>query len=104
MFLCSLVHRKTDSLSFVNIETTYIKMACLLCVCACVCQAILTDVPRLQHIIVVDNAPTAWPGYPRGISIHNMAAVQKLGARHENGRFCLCVCSLIYVKFAFKSS
>lgn len=79
-------------------------MACLLCVCACVCQAILTDVPRLQHIIVVDNAPTAWPGYPRGISIHNMAAVQKLGARHENGRFCLCVCSLIYVKFAFKSS
>uniref|UniRef100_A0AAX7T6K9 long-chain-fatty-acid--CoA ligase n=1 Tax=Astatotilapia calliptera TaxID=8154 RepID=A0AAX7T6K9_ASTCA len=59
-------------------------------------KAILTDVPRLQHIIVVDNAPTAWPGYPRGISIHNMAAVQKLGARHENGRFCLCVCSLIY--------
>uniref|UniRef100_A0A3B4FWT0 long-chain-fatty-acid--CoA ligase n=1 Tax=Pundamilia nyererei TaxID=303518 RepID=A0A3B4FWT0_9CICH len=53
-------------------------------------KAILTDVPRLQHIIVVDNAPTAWPGYPRGISIHNMAAVQKLGARHENGRFCLC--------------
>uniref|UniRef100_A0AAX7V779 long-chain-fatty-acid--CoA ligase n=1 Tax=Astatotilapia calliptera TaxID=8154 RepID=A0AAX7V779_ASTCA len=47
-------------------------------------KAILTDVPRLQHIIVVDNAPTAWPGYPRGISIHNMAAVQKLGARHEN--------------------
>uniref|UniRef100_A0A3Q4GMK3 long-chain-fatty-acid--CoA ligase n=1 Tax=Neolamprologus brichardi TaxID=32507 RepID=A0A3Q4GMK3_NEOBR len=50
-------------------------------------KAILTDVPRLQHIIVVDNAPTAWPSYPRGISIHNMAAVQKLGARHENGRF-----------------
>uniref|UniRef100_A0A3Q4GMH9 long-chain-fatty-acid--CoA ligase n=1 Tax=Neolamprologus brichardi TaxID=32507 RepID=A0A3Q4GMH9_NEOBR len=47
-------------------------------------KAILTDVPRLQHIIVVDNAPTAWPSYPRGISIHNMAAVQKLGARHEN--------------------
>uniref|UniRef100_A0AAX7V3G6 long-chain-fatty-acid--CoA ligase n=1 Tax=Astatotilapia calliptera TaxID=8154 RepID=A0AAX7V3G6_ASTCA len=57
--------------------------ACV-CVSVCVCQAILTDVPRLQHIIVVDNAPTAWPGYPRGISIHNMAAVQKLGARHEN--------------------
>uniref|UniRef100_A0A669DJ92 long-chain-fatty-acid--CoA ligase n=1 Tax=Oreochromis niloticus TaxID=8128 RepID=A0A669DJ92_ORENI len=47
-------------------------------------KAILTDVPRLQHIIVVDNTPTVWPSYPRGISIHNMAAVQKLGARHEN--------------------
>uniref|UniRef100_A0A669ER90 long-chain-fatty-acid--CoA ligase n=1 Tax=Oreochromis niloticus TaxID=8128 RepID=A0A669ER90_ORENI len=49
-------------------------------------KAILTDVPRLQHIIVVDNTPTVWPSYPRGISIHNMAAVQKLGARHENAR------------------
>ncbi|KAM7399734.1 hypothetical protein PAMP_018982 [Pampus punctatissimus] len=47
-------------------------------------QAILIEVPRLQHIVVVDNTPTAWPGYPRGISVHNMAAVQKLGARLEN--------------------
>lgn len=51
----------------------------------CVCQAILIEVPRLQHIIVVDSTPTSWPGYPRGISVHNMAAVQKLGARPENG-------------------
>uniref|UniRef100_A0A8D0ASG7 long-chain-fatty-acid--CoA ligase n=1 Tax=Sander lucioperca TaxID=283035 RepID=A0A8D0ASG7_SANLU len=48
-------------------------------------KAILIEVPRLQHIIVVDNTPTSWPGYPRGISVHNMAAVQKLGARPENG-------------------
>ncbi|TMS07380.1 Long-chain-fatty-acid--CoA ligase 3 [Larimichthys crocea] len=47
-------------------------------------KAILIEVPRLQHIIVVDNTPTSWPGYPRGISVHNMAAVQKLGARPEN--------------------
>uniref|UniRef100_A0A3Q0SWA2 long-chain-fatty-acid--CoA ligase n=1 Tax=Amphilophus citrinellus TaxID=61819 RepID=A0A3Q0SWA2_AMPCI len=46
-------------------------------------KVILTEVPRLQHIIIVDNTPTTWPGYPCGISIHNMAAVQKLGARHE---------------------
>lgn len=45
---------------------------------------ILTEVPRLQHIIVVDNTPTSWPGYPCGISIHNMAAVRKLGAKPEN--------------------
>ncbi|XP_068562367.1 long-chain-fatty-acid--CoA ligase 3a [Cebidichthys violaceus] len=47
-------------------------------------KAILIEVPRLQHIIVVDNTPTSWPGYPRGISVHNMAAVQKLGARPDN--------------------
>uniref|UniRef100_A0A3Q1GL60 long-chain-fatty-acid--CoA ligase n=1 Tax=Acanthochromis polyacanthus TaxID=80966 RepID=A0A3Q1GL60_9TELE len=47
-------------------------------------KAILIEVPRLQHIIVVENAPTTWPGYPRGIGIHNMAAVQKLGTRPEN--------------------
>ncbi|KAM8768957.1 long-chain-fatty-acid--CoA ligase 3a isoform 1-T2 [Acanthopagrus schlegelii] len=47
-------------------------------------KAILIEVPRLQHIIVVDNTPTSWPGYPRGISVHNMAAVQKLGAKPEN--------------------
>ncbi|XP_040903088.1 long-chain-fatty-acid--CoA ligase 3a [Toxotes jaculatrix] len=47
-------------------------------------KAILIEVPRLQHIIVVDNTPTSWPGYPRGITVHNMAAVQKLGDRPEN--------------------
>uniref|UniRef100_A0AAQ4QRU4 long-chain-fatty-acid--CoA ligase n=1 Tax=Gasterosteus aculeatus aculeatus TaxID=481459 RepID=A0AAQ4QRU4_GASAC len=50
-------------------------------------KPILIEVPRLQHIIVVDGAPTSWPGYPRGISVHNMAAVQKLGARPENARY-----------------
>lgn len=62
--------------------------ACHICAHAYVCvyQAILIEVPRLQHIIVVDNTPTSWPGYPRGISVHNMAAVQKLGARPENGK------------------
>ncbi|KAG7215132.1 hypothetical protein INR49_022748 [Caranx melampygus] len=49
-------------------------------------EDILIEVPRLQHIIVVDDTPTSWPGYPRGISVHNMAAVQKLGAKPENAR------------------
>uniref|UniRef100_A0A8C7Y6S3 long-chain-fatty-acid--CoA ligase n=1 Tax=Oryzias sinensis TaxID=183150 RepID=A0A8C7Y6S3_9TELE len=44
-----------------------------------------SDQPNvLQHIIVVDNTPTTWPGYPANISIHNMAAVQRLGAMPEN--------------------
>ncbi|XP_029629477.1 long-chain-fatty-acid--CoA ligase 3 [Salmo trutta] len=45
---------------------------------------ILLEVPRLQHIIVVDSTPTKWPGYPRGISVHNMATVQELGTKPEN--------------------
>ncbi|XP_036820741.1 long-chain-fatty-acid--CoA ligase 3 isoform X1 [Oncorhynchus mykiss] len=47
---------------------------------------ILLEVPRLQHIIVVDDTPTKWPGYPRGISVHNMATVQELGTNLENGK------------------
>ncbi|XP_055736531.1 fatty acid CoA ligase Acsl3-like isoform X3 [Salvelinus fontinalis] len=47
---------------------------------------ILLEVPRLQHIIVVDDTPTKWPGYPRGISVHNMATVQELGTKPENGK------------------
>uniref|UniRef100_A0A8C4H1V1 long-chain-fatty-acid--CoA ligase n=1 Tax=Dicentrarchus labrax TaxID=13489 RepID=A0A8C4H1V1_DICLA len=57
-------------------------------------KAILIEVPRLQHIIVVDNTPTSWPGFPRGISVHNMAAVEKLGAKPENGKLCGIVCPL----------
>ncbi|KAG7457044.1 hypothetical protein MATL_G00242320 [Megalops atlanticus] len=47
-------------------------------------QAILVEVPRLQHIIVVDAKVTSWAGCPRGIMVHNMASVQELGAKAEN--------------------
>lgn len=68
----------------------------LLLMRVCVTQAILTEVPRLQHIIVVDQTPTSWPGYPRDISIHNMANVQKLGARSDRGKHvCACVSGFI---------
>ncbi|XP_054651262.1 long-chain-fatty-acid--CoA ligase 3a [Dunckerocampus dactyliophorus] len=49
-------------------------------------KAILAKVPKLRCIIVVDNTPTAWLGYPSGISIHNMDAVRKLGVRRDDGR------------------
>nr|XP_046171662.1 fatty acid CoA ligase Acsl3-like [Oncorhynchus gorbuscha] len=45
---------------------------------------ILLEVPRLRHIIVVDDTPTEWPGYPRGITVHNMATVQGLQTKPEN--------------------
>ncbi|XP_042574858.1 long-chain-fatty-acid--CoA ligase 3-like [Cyprinus carpio] len=47
-------------------------------------KAILMDVPRLKHIILVDKKPTSWPDLPRGIMVHNMAAVQELGSKPEN--------------------
>ncbi|CAN9511163.1 unnamed protein product [Ophioblennius macclurei] len=47
-------------------------------------KAILAEVPRLQHIVVVDDTPTTWPGFPRSVSVHNMVAIQKLGAQSED--------------------
>ncbi|XP_068601376.1 long-chain-fatty-acid--CoA ligase 3a isoform X2 [Brachionichthys hirsutus] len=46
---------------------------------------ILIDVPRLQHIVVVDGTSASWPELPRGVSVHSMSAVQKLGAGAESG-------------------
>uniref|UniRef100_A0A4W3JKK1 long-chain-fatty-acid--CoA ligase n=2 Tax=Callorhinchus milii TaxID=7868 RepID=A0A4W3JKK1_CALMI len=45
---------------------------------------ILLNVPKLQHIIIVDDKPTAWADYPRGIMVHNMTAVEDLGSKPEN--------------------
>ncbi|KAF7692580.1 long-chain-fatty-acid--CoA ligase 3b [Silurus meridionalis] len=47
-------------------------------------KEILLEVPRLQHIIIVDHKPTSWPGLPRGILVHNMSSVQELGAKPES--------------------
>lgn len=49
-------------------------------------QEILLEVPRLQHIIIVDHKPTSWPGLPRGILVHNMSSVQELGAKPESSK------------------
>ncbi|XP_006012761.1 long-chain-fatty-acid--CoA ligase 3a [Latimeria chalumnae] len=47
-------------------------------------KPIVTDVPQLKHIIIVDEKPTAWTGYPSGITVHSMAAVQALGTKPED--------------------
>uniref|UniRef100_A0A8C5CNU0 long-chain-fatty-acid--CoA ligase n=2 Tax=Gadus morhua TaxID=8049 RepID=A0A8C5CNU0_GADMO len=47
-------------------------------------KAILTQVPSLQHIVVVGSRASSWPDYPQGIRINNMTAVQELGRRPEN--------------------
>ncbi|XP_017351676.1 long-chain-fatty-acid--CoA ligase 3b [Ictalurus punctatus] len=45
---------------------------------------ILLEVPRLQHIIIVDHKSTSWLGLPGGILVHNMSSVQELGAKSES--------------------
>lgn len=45
--------------------------------------AILPEVPKLQHIIIVDEEPVASSGYPSNIAVHNMAAVQAMGINSE---------------------
>ncbi|XP_076139104.1 long-chain-fatty-acid--CoA ligase 3a isoform X2 [Alosa pseudoharengus] len=47
-------------------------------------MAILEEVPRLQHIVVVEDKPRSWPDYPQGIRVHSMAAVQERGAKPDN--------------------
>ncbi|XP_041919056.1 long-chain-fatty-acid--CoA ligase 3a [Alosa sapidissima] len=47
-------------------------------------MAMLEEVPRLQHIVVVEDKPRSWPDYPQGIRVHSMAAVQELGAKPDN--------------------
>ncbi|MGH0160486.1 UNVERIFIED_CONTAM: hypothetical protein FKN15_048240 [Acipenser sinensis] len=47
-------------------------------------KAILLHVPRLQHIIIVDDKLTVWTDFPRGVMVHNMATVQALGAKTQN--------------------
>ncbi|XP_055053419.2 long-chain-fatty-acid--CoA ligase 3a [Misgurnus anguillicaudatus] len=45
---------------------------------------ILLEVPRLRHIIVVDDKFSVGSDFPRGITVHSMDAVQRLGAQPEN--------------------
>uniref|UniRef100_A0AAZ3RJK0 long-chain-fatty-acid--CoA ligase n=1 Tax=Oncorhynchus tshawytscha TaxID=74940 RepID=A0AAZ3RJK0_ONCTS len=47
-------------------------------------SARLVLITSCDHIIVVDSKPTSWPGFPRGIMVHNLVAVQELGSRPDN--------------------
>ncbi|TRZ01288.1 hypothetical protein DNTS_030417 [Danionella cerebrum] len=45
---------------------------------------IFLEVPRLRHVIVVDEKVGGISAYPKTISIHSMADVKSLGSRSEN--------------------
>uniref|UniRef100_A0A6I8NDC5 long-chain-fatty-acid--CoA ligase n=1 Tax=Ornithorhynchus anatinus TaxID=9258 RepID=A0A6I8NDC5_ORNAN len=48
-------------------------------------KEIVTQIPRLRHIITVDSKPPTWSEFPKGVIVHTMAAVQALGAKGDVG-------------------
>jgi len=47
-------------------------------------QNVLSEIPKLKHIIYVDQKMLSTDGYPAGLALHSMRAVRELGARPEN--------------------
>ncbi|KAM4621599.1 long-chain-fatty-acid--CoA ligase 4 [Polymixia lowei] len=45
---------------------------------------VLTQIPKLKHVISVDQRKVNTEGYPAGLTMHSMQAVRELGARPEN--------------------
>uniref|UniRef100_A0A3Q3W760 long-chain-fatty-acid--CoA ligase n=1 Tax=Mola mola TaxID=94237 RepID=A0A3Q3W760_MOLML len=45
---------------------------------------VLQQLPKLKHVIYVDQKKVSTDGYPAGLSIHSMQAVQELGKLPEN--------------------
>ncbi|XP_056140407.1 long-chain-fatty-acid--CoA ligase 4 [Lampris incognitus] len=47
-------------------------------------KSVLQQIPKLKHVIFVDQKKGSIEGYPAGLSIHSMQAVRELGALPEN--------------------
>ncbi|XP_055783977.1 long-chain-fatty-acid--CoA ligase 4-like [Salvelinus fontinalis] len=47
-------------------------------------KGVLSQIPKLKHIISVDQRRVSTEGYPPGLAIHSMASVQELGSQPDN--------------------
>ncbi|XP_068181482.1 long-chain-fatty-acid--CoA ligase 4 isoform X2 [Antennarius striatus] len=47
-------------------------------------KKVLAQIPKLKHVIYVDQKKVSTDGYPAGLSIHSMQAVRELGMLPEN--------------------
>ncbi|XP_075999524.1 long-chain-fatty-acid--CoA ligase 4 [Genypterus blacodes] len=47
-------------------------------------KSVLPQIPKLKHVIYVDQKKVSTEGYPAGLSLHSMQAVRELGALPEN--------------------
>lgn len=61
-------------------------------------QNVLSQIPKLKHVIYVDQKKINTEGYPAGLTIHSMQAVEELGALPENGACCLFSYSNVEIK------
>lgn len=52
-----------------------------------------------MHVIYVDQKKVNKDGYPAGLSIHSMQAVQELGMRPENSACLSYSCLFVYLFF-----
>lgn len=48
-------------------------------------QNVLPQIPKLKHVIYVDQKKVSTEGFPAGLSIHSMQAVRELGTLPDNG-------------------
>ncbi|XP_028271779.1 long-chain-fatty-acid--CoA ligase 4 [Parambassis ranga] len=47
-------------------------------------KSVLPQIPKLKHVIYVDQKKASTDGYPAGLSIHSMQSVRELGMLPEN--------------------
>lgn len=52
-------------------------------------QNVLSQIPKLKHVIYVDQKKVSTEGHPAGLSIHSMQAVQELGKLPDNSVYFL---------------
>lgn len=50
-------------------------------------QNVLPQIPKLKHVIYVDQKKLNTKCYPAGLSTHSMQEVQELGALPENSAY-----------------
>lgn len=63
-------------------------------------QNVLPQIPKLKHVICVDQKKVSTEGYPAGLSIHSMEAVRELGALPENSVY-FSDSPLWFISFSF---
>lgn len=62
-------------------------------------QKVLPMITKLKHVIYVDQKKVNTEGYPAGLSIHSMQAVQELGSLPENSVYISVLWVLSLSKF-----
>lgn len=89
----------THLITSAELLETKLKVSMCYCMMSCLCpcqivptvllsllhyQCVLSKIGNIKHIIYVGKKNLELSGYPEGIQIHNMEAVEELGTKPEN--------------------